>query len=373
MSGASGLRILMTADCVGGVWTYALELAEALGTRGVETLLFVTGGPPTDKQRREAQAIPHLKTAFRDLKLEWMPDSEDDVATANLELLRLEKAFRPHLVHVNGYANASAGFSAPVLSVAHSCVSTWWRACRKESLPEEWRRYEEDLRKGIAAADCLVFPTSAFRDAFVECHGRPAHATVIHNGTNPERLAPAGKRPVVLSAGRFWDEAKNIAAVCAAARSVPHRFAVAGTGTMSDLPPNMRFLGRLDRAELAAEMARSAVFLAPARYEPFGLAILEAACSGCALVLADIPTLRELWGGAARFVNPDDPREIGDAVSDLLDNPKKLRAASDSARGAAQRFSIDKSARAYLALYRQLLDVRAMSARRARVKAEIAA
>ncbi len=36
----------------------------------------------------------------------------------------------------------------------------------------------------------------------------------------------------------------------------------------------------------------------PARYEPFGLSVLEAALSGCALVLGDIPSLRE--SGATR-------------------------------------------------------------------------
>ena len=51
-------------------------------------------------------------------------------------------------------------------------------------------------------------------------------------------------------------------------------------------------------------MARTAVFVSPALYEPFGLAVLEAAQAGCALVLSDIPTFRELWDGVALFVAP---------------------------------------------------------------------
>ena len=39
-----------------------------------------------------------------------------------------------------------------------------------------------------------------------------------------------------------------------------------------------------------------------ARYEPFGLAVLEAAQAGMRLVLSDIPSFRELWDGAATFV-----------------------------------------------------------------------
>ena len=44
------------------------------------------------------------------------------------------------------------------------------------------------------------------------------------------------------------------------------------------------------------------IFVSVSRYEPFGLAVLEAAHAGCALVLSDIPTFRELWQGAASFV-----------------------------------------------------------------------
>jgi hypothetical protein len=42
-------------------------------------------------------------------------------------------------------------------------------------------------------------------------------------------------------------------------------------------------LGELTRRQLAREMGCAAIFAAPARYEPFGLAALEAALSGCAL------------------------------------------------------------------------------------------
>ena len=53
-------------------------------------------------------------------------------------------------------------------------------------------------------------------------------------------------------------------------------------------------------------LAARPVFVSAALYEPFGLAVLEAAQAGCALVLSDIPTFRELWDGAALFVAADD-------------------------------------------------------------------
>jgi glycogen synthase len=52
--------------------------------------------------------------------------------------------------------------------------------------------------------------------------------------------------------------------------------------------------------------ARASIYALPARYEPFGLSALEAALSGCALILGDIPSLREVWLEAAPYVSPDD-------------------------------------------------------------------
>ena len=67
-------------------------------------------------------------------------------------------------------------------------------------------------------------------------------------------------------------------------------------------------------------MRRSAIFAAPSRYEPFGLAVVEAAISGAALVLADIPTFRELWSDAALFVSPDDSGGWSRALTELAED-----------------------------------------------------
>lgn len=43
------------------------------------------------------------------------------------------------------------------------------------------------------------------------------------------------------------------------------------------------------------------IYVHPALCEPFGLAVVEAAQAGCALVLSEIAPLRENWEGAALF------------------------------------------------------------------------
>ena len=48
------------------------------------------------------------------------------------------------------------------------------------------------------------------------------------------------------------------------------------------------FAGQLTTAEVRNVINTASIYALPARYEPFGLSILEAALSGCALVLGDI-------------------------------------------------------------------------------------
>lgn len=347
-------RVLMTADAVGGVWTYALELAAALAPAGVRVTLFVPGGGPSRAQAAEAAQLTNVEIVPSDLRLEWMDGGAADREATHVALRRLECERAPDIVHVNGYADAAAGFAAPVAVVAHSCVPTWWRACRGETAPPAWDDYRARLAAGLVAADAVVAPTAAHLAALVAEHGAPANAHVIHNGCDGRRHRPRRKRPVALAAGRFWDEAKNLAVLREAARYAACPIHLAGDG-VADAVPGLRPLGRLAPGALAEAMAQAAVFVAPARYEPFGLAVLEAALAGCALVLSDIASQRELWEGAARFVPPDDPRAIAAAIDALAQDPARARAAGAAARARAAHYSAEAMGRRMLALYAELL------------------
>ncbi len=146
-------------------------------------------------------------------------------------------------------------------------------------------------------------------------------ALVIPNAVSlpdGERSAGVGRDPVALAAGRLWDAAKNAEALAEAAAQLPAGVVrIAGDPRGApDLAPAV-VLGELSAAELAAERRRALVFVSPARYEPFGLAVLEAALDRCALVLGDIPSLHELWHDVAWFVDPDDPVALASAIRSL--------------------------------------------------------
>ena len=96
----------------------------------------------------------------------------------------------------------------------------------------------------------------------------------------------------------------------------------------------------------------AAIFAAPARYEPFGLGILEAAASGCALVLGDIPSLRENWDGAALFVPPDDAVAWRTTLSCLIACDSRRETLGAAARKRALVFARERMAARYAELYR---------------------
>lgn len=332
-------RVLMTADAVGGVWDYALELARGLARVGVSTSLAATGPEPDAARVAAASRIPGLTLDHKPFKLEWMADPEQDLHDAGDWLLDLEKRLKPDIVHVNGYAAAALPFRAPVLCIGHSCVLSWWRAVHDEDAPRSWDGYAERVADGLRLADLVTAPTRAMLDALARHYGPLRNARVVPNGRDPQHYRPLPKQPIVLAAGRVWDKAKNIAALDAVAGRLPWSVFIAGDANGPDGQPkplrHARHLGLLPPDQLARWYGRAAIFAHPARYEPFGLAPLEAGLSGCALVLGDIPSLRELWDGAALFVDPGDRNALARTLTALADNPARVKALGAAARRRA--------------------------------------
>src|SRR3712207_3946370 len=100
-------RVLMTTDTVGGVWHYAIDLAEALGRRGVHVALATMGDPLSASQRAQAARLSTVSLHESTFRLEWMPAPWDDVARAGAWLLGLEREIEPDVVHLNQFAFGS--------------------------------------------------------------------------------------------------------------------------------------------------------------------------------------------------------------------------------------------------------------------------
>lgn len=352
-------RVLVTADAVGGVWTYALDLARGLAAAEVETVLAVMGPSPTYDQLAEARSVAGLELVDTGLPLDWTAASEAQVREAGEAVADLAVTTGADVVHLNGPALAAeARFPVPVVGACHSCLATWWAAVRGGPMPDDFAWRTRRLAQGLARCDALIAPTRAFAEATAQAYGiRPPRA--VWNGREPARLGPRPTgEPVVLTSGRLWDDGKNVAVLDAAAGLGAAPVLAAGplvgpNGQRRELA-NIRHLGRLSSTDMAAALRRASVYATAARYEPFGLGVLEAAQAGCALVLSDIATFRELWDGAAVFVPADDPDGFARAFDQLLADPAEAAAMAAAAQARAARYTVEAMSRGVLAIYGQV-------------------
>jgi glycogen synthase len=361
-------RVLMTTDAVGGVWNYALELCRGLGDREIDVVLATLGPPASPEQRAEVACLGNVTLCESNYRLEWMEAPWEDVARAGEWLLELEWQFAPDIVHLNGSAHGALPWRAPALVVGHSCVLSWWRAVRGEEAPAKWDEYRRTVTAGLQAASLVAAPSRAMLASLRRHYGPLSCTTVIPNGRSAMDYFPGKKEAFVLSVGRLWDEAKNVQALAAVAPSLLWPVRVAGNAAGPDgtvrVLPGIEMLGACASRTMADHYARASIYALPARYEPFGLSVLEAALSGCALVLGDIPSLRELWAGAALFVDPDDRNGLRQTIAELIRRPALREQLGAQARTQALAFTAEQMVNLYLEAYRTLHVVGPAAGRR---------
>jgi glycosyltransferase involved in cell wall biosynthesis len=354
------MRVFLTTDAVGGVWDYTATLASELCDAGHAVLVAVVGEADP---ARLAQLPPGARVAARAYRLEWMQGAAADVAAAGEWLSTLAREWDAEVAHLNQFAYAVHDFGAPTLVVAHSDVLSWFGETLGQAPGPEWAEYEGWVRAGLEAADLVVAP-SAYQAELTARHFGRRVDRVIHNGVRPAPAPPpAARHRLALTAGRAWDEAKGVDVVDAAAallaESGPpvHLFGPeSGSHDQKARPGHLVRHGRIPHEELVDWMGRASLYVAASRYEPFGLAPLEAALQGCALVLSDIGSFRELWDGCAAFFPSGDAAALADTLS-LLDRTPARRAAL--ARAAYERavaeYGAGRFGERYMAEYEALV------------------
>jgi glycogen(starch) synthase len=353
-------RVLMTADCVGGVWTYALDLAESLGAFGVEVLLATMGPRPSLSQAAQAAKMPNLQLIESDYKLEWMDSPWTDVDAAGIWLLDLARDFDPQIVHLNGFVHAALDWAVPVVVVAHSCVRSWWQAVKSEPVPSEFDEYTRRVSAALQQASLVVAPTRAMLDAIDLYYDPSVPKKVVPNGRSPSLFFSAQKENIIFTAGRLWDEGKGLSFLEQIAPELSWPVYAAGACHLSSgrTQPiaHILALGHLDIDMLAKVLSIASIYAAPALYEPFGLTVLEAALSGCALVLNDLPSFRENWSGAALLLPANDRGRWCAALNDLAKNCELRSALARRAFTRATELRPAEMGARYISTYREVLS-----------------
>ncbi len=362
------MRLLMTTDTVGGVWTFTSELSEELLHRGHEIALVSFGRTPNDEQSTWAF---QQKTKHRDrfqytastVPLEWSQENQLSLAEGEPVLSRVAEQFQPELLMLNQFCFGAVNLPLPRVVVAHSDVLSWARACKLAALTATpWlNRYTMLVQGGLHGADAVVAPTPSVLQGLRMNFLLPEGGQVIPNGRRvPEASQPAPMRQLqAVSAGRLWDEAKGLDLLSRC--DLPLPVLVAGEAdyqgeSAPGLPRNVQVLGSLSADALQQLFRESAIYLCTSRYEPFGLAPLEAALCGCAVVARDLPSLREVWGDAALYFR--DAEGLTAQVRQLVSDKQGLEKAQERAKRKAAEYTTERMADAYLALFEIVVQIR---------------
>lgn len=368
------MHILVTADTLGGVWTYTRELVTGLVRRGERVTLVSFGNIPTPAQTRWMEALENFEYRPTAFKLEWMLDSEADMAASAQYLQAVIEETRPDLLHLSQFYYGSLDCDLPRVVVAHSDVVSWWMSVHAKEPPEtDWLRwYRHVVQRGWQQATAVVAPSQWMLEQVGQYYGTPAHGAVIYNGRTPTLFNPhVSKEEKIVTVGRLWDSGKNVSLLLQ--QEMPGEVHIVGSDRHPDfqthafaaeaIRPNVHLDAEQSETKLAQTLSRAGIYVATSSYEPFGLAPVEAALSRCALVASDIPSFRELWESSAVFFRNNDSASLQTAVTRLLCDPSLRREKANLAYHHAQRcFSADRMVSDYMNLYRALVPAQALSA-----------
>ena len=115
---------------------------------------------------------------------------------------------------------------------------------------------------------------------------------------------------------------------------------------------NVRYLGFVPTADLPGLYALSRALVFPSLFEGFGMPVLEAMRVGCPVICSRLPSLLEIAGDTAVYVDPERPQTLADRLVAADAGHQRALAADGQAR--ARSFSWEKTARDTLGVLRDL-------------------
>ena len=343
------MKVLLThhyfpPDFAGGGEYVVLETARGLMQRGVDVQVLTTGDPAI----REYESVPTVRIpihryrfnlAFR--QIQEMARGVDLIQTFNYH------ACLPSLA-------AGKRLKKPVVCFILGLCQDAWNQLRTPFLGPLWQSWERfTLTRGFSR---VVFPSEHSRGIGVRL-GVPEWRSVVNcPGIALENYAPAAvKEDVVFFTGRL-DGRRGIDNVLETARALPGvRFRVMGWGPLEHklaaiAPANVEVVPFQRGAPLRQAFASARIFFLPSRAETFGLALVEAMASGCA-VISSAPVAFE----GIRIDAGDRPRMI-EAVSQLWDDQRETERMGRTNIALAQQYNWDRYTTQTMATYTQVLN-----------------
>ncbi|CAN5376472.1 glycosyltransferase family 1 protein [soil metagenome] len=353
---------------IGGSERHVLELLPALRARGIDASFLGLD---------DTKAAPepfYAALAERDIPFEQLPCPRDLDPRLAAAVIRAVRAIRTdiihtHLIHADAYgALASAPARAVLVSTKHN--DDPFRSGRGRYL-------EKLLTRRASRVICITEALARFNRDVVGLPDRKLR--LVHYGLDapPEPWGPPGgpdlpaETPVLVAVCRLVPQKGVDIAIEALVRIREQHPAthlvVLGEGPLwAELTERAATRGVADAVsfpgrvgDVAWWLRRATVVIHPARWEGFGLALLEAMLCERSVVASSVSSIPEivLDGETGLLVKPDDPARLAEAVVSLLDDPARARALGEAGgTRAREEFSVARMAERTAAVYEESLS-----------------
>jgi phosphatidylinositol alpha-mannosyltransferase len=336
-------------DRPGGVQSHIRSLARTLETRGHEVGVFA----PRSLRRRGGSAVGAARGVMLVGRAVGIPanGSIAPICFGPVAAYRIRKQlaeFEPEVVHLHEPLIPSLSLLALLFTRAPA-VGTFHAAAPSNPLYRIFRRALAPVMRRLAVR-------TAVSDAAAQLVSRyfPGKLDATPNGIDAAFFAAAqamdlGPGRHVLFLGRL--EPRKGAQVAlhamAAIGDLGAVLIVAGEGglrtelqaTAERLALDVSFLGAVSEGDKARLLASCDVYCAPnLGGESFGIVLVEAMASGCAIVCSDLDGFREVAADAAVFTRVGDAGSVAEALRSVLTDPSREKALKDAARARAALF-----------------------------------
>ena len=266
------------------------------------------------------------------------------------------QGFQPDVIHSGQFCFGRLSGEVPVVITAHSDVLSWAQGVlggvaelERTCAPDWLTRYRALVADGACGGQPRWWRRrGGWRRKWQGFTASISLPQVIANGVSVPQTDSVPRKLQAVTAGRLWDQAKGLAVLKES--DSPWPVLVAGEGEID----GAEWLGALPHEQLLQLFRESALYLATSLYEPFGLAPLEAALCGCAVVARDLPSFREVWEDAALYFNS--PGSLRNLLASFVEHPRRLKGAQCRAKQRAAGFSAEAMTAHYVALYQELVE-----------------
>lgn len=351
VAGSTGMRVLITherfaPDFAGGGEYVVLETARHLQSHGVEVRVLTTGDPSLGSYEGiETRRLPIHPYRFN------LATSRVAEIASDVDLIQ---TFNYHACLPSLRAGRAMG--KPVVCTILGLFQEAWKDMRGPVIGRAFMAWERFLL--TREYDRLIFLSDFSREMAVKSNPPRSPTSIISPAIDLANYGPAGvKEDVVLFVGKL-DVRKGIDELLAAARALPEvKFRIfgwpgSGLALKATASGNVEWIAAERGPKLWEQFARARIFLFPSRAETFGIVLLEAMASGCAII-STIPL-----GYAGVLVQPGDREALIAALRRLWSDPSETARMGEANVKLSRQYTWDAYTRNLLQVYEEILRAR---------------